>query len=76
LVEEWKAESDLRLEISERGIEKDAKPDRRNLHLFIDQAHNFATDSFAAFLAEPRKYRLCLALPRYPLTHYPAHSPP
>ena len=36
--------------------------DRRDFHLFIDEFHNFTTDSFAAILAEARKYRLCLAL--------------
>lgn len=36
--------------------------DRRDFHLFIDEFHNFTTDSFAAVLAEARKYRLCLTL--------------
>src|SRR5439155_25634199 len=36
--------------------------DRRDFHLFIDEFHNFTTDSFAAILAEARKYRLCLTL--------------
>jgi Helicase HerA, central domain len=35
---------------------------RRDFHLFIDEFHNFTTDSFAAILAEARKYRLCLTL--------------
>ncbi len=35
---------------------------RRDFHLFIDEFHNFTTDSFAAVLAEARKYRLCLTL--------------
>ena len=35
---------------------------RRDFHLFIDEFHNFTTDSFAASLAEARKYRLCLTL--------------
>jgi hypothetical protein len=38
------------------------EPERRNFHLFIDEFHNFTTDSFAAILAEARKYRLCLTL--------------
>src|SRR2546425_6559522 len=36
--------------------------DRRDFYLFIDEFHNFTTDSFAAILAEARKYRLCLTL--------------
>ena len=35
---------------------------RRDFHLFIDEFHNFTTDSFASILAEARKYRLCLTL--------------
>jgi type IV secretory pathway TraG/TraD family ATPase VirD4 len=36
--------------------------ERRDFHLFIDEFHNFTTDSFSAILAEARKYRLCLTL--------------
>jgi DNA segregation ATPase FtsK/SpoIIIE-like protein len=36
--------------------------ERRDFHLFIDEFHNFTTDTFAAMLAEARKYRLCLTL--------------
>lgn len=36
--------------------------ERRDFHLFIDEFHNFTSDSFAAILAEARKYRLCLTL--------------
>lgn len=35
---------------------------RRDFYLFVDEFQNFATDSFAAILAEARKYRLCLTL--------------
>jgi len=35
---------------------------RQDFHFFIDEFHNFTTDSFAAILAEARKYRLCLTL--------------
>jgi Type IV secretion-system coupling protein DNA-binding domain/TraM recognition site of TraD and TraG len=35
---------------------------RRNFHLYIDEFHNFTTDSFATILAEARKYRLSLTL--------------
>lgn len=35
---------------------------RRDFHVFADEFHNFTTDSFAAILAEARKYRLCLTL--------------
>jgi hypothetical protein len=35
---------------------------RQDFFLFIDEFHNFATDSFATILSEARKYRLCLTL--------------
>jgi hypothetical protein len=35
---------------------------RRDFFLFIDEFHNFTTDSFTGILAEARKYRLCLTL--------------
>jgi hypothetical protein len=36
--------------------------ERSDYFLFVDEFHNFATDSFAAILAEARKFRLCLTL--------------
>ena len=39
-----------------------AEDERRDFYLFIDEFQNFTTDSFAAILAEARKYRLCLTL--------------
>jgi hypothetical protein len=36
--------------------------DRVDFHLYVDEFHNFATDSFSSILAEMRKYRLCLTL--------------
>ena len=36
--------------------------ERRDFYLFIDEFQNFTTESFAAILAEARKYRLCLTL--------------
>jgi hypothetical protein len=36
--------------------------ERLDFYLFIDEFQNFTTDSFAAILAEARKYRLCLTL--------------
>lgn len=36
--------------------------DRRDFFLYIDEFHNFATDSFTSILSEARKYRLCLTL--------------
>ena len=36
--------------------------ERKDFHLYIDEFHNFATDSFATILSEARKYRLCLTL--------------
>jgi hypothetical protein len=35
---------------------------RKDFFLYIDEFHNFATDSFATILAEARKYRLNLTL--------------
>jgi hypothetical protein len=35
---------------------------RADFYLYIDELHNFSTDSFAALLSESRKYRLCLTL--------------
>lgn len=35
---------------------------RQDFHLYIDELHNFSTDSFASLLSESRKYRLCLTL--------------
>lgn len=36
--------------------------ERQDFFLFIDEFHNFTTDSFATVLSEARKYRLCLTL--------------
>ena len=36
--------------------------ERQDFHLYIDEFHNFTTDSFATILSEARKYRLCLTL--------------
>jgi hypothetical protein len=36
--------------------------DRRDFYLYIDEFHNFTTDTFASILSESRKYKLCLAL--------------
>lgn len=36
--------------------------DRRDFHLYVDEFHSFASDSFASILSEARKYRLCLTL--------------
>jgi hypothetical protein len=35
---------------------------RQDFFLYIDEFHNFTTDSFATILSEARKYRLCLTL--------------
>jgi hypothetical protein len=35
---------------------------RSDFYLYVDEFHNFATDSFASILSEARKYRLCLTL--------------
>jgi hypothetical protein len=35
---------------------------RRDFHLYVDEFHNFTTDSFAGILSEARKYRLSLTL--------------
>lgn len=36
--------------------------ERADFNLYVDEFHNFATDSFATILSEARKYRLCLTL--------------
>ena len=36
--------------------------ERRDFHLYVDEFHNFTTESFTSILAEARKYRLCLTL--------------
>lgn len=36
--------------------------EREDFYLYIDELHNFSTDSFASLLSESRKYRLCLTL--------------
>ncbi len=36
--------------------------EREDFFLYIDELHNFSTDSFVAILSEARKYRLCLTL--------------
>jgi type IV secretory pathway TraG/TraD family ATPase VirD4 len=36
--------------------------DCRDWYLYVDEFHNFATESFASILSEARKYRLCLTL--------------
>ncbi len=35
---------------------------RKTFHLYVDEYHNFATDSFASILSEARKYGLSLTL--------------
>jgi len=35
---------------------------RQDFHLFVDEFHNFVTDSFGTILSEARKYRLSLTL--------------
>jgi len=39
-----------------------SEQERKDFYLFIDEFHNFSTESFAGILAEARKYRLCLTL--------------
>jgi len=36
--------------------------DRADFFMYVDELHNFTTDSFASLLSESRKYRLCLTL--------------
>ncbi len=35
---------------------------RGDFHLYVDECHNFLTDSFTSILSEARKYGLCLTL--------------
>ncbi len=36
--------------------------DRRDFYLYVDEFHNFTSESFASILSEARKYRLCMTL--------------
>jgi type IV secretory pathway TraG/TraD family ATPase VirD4 len=36
--------------------------DRQDFYLYVDEFHNFTSDSFASILSEARKYRLCMTL--------------
>jgi hypothetical protein len=49
-------------QLAAMGRATQAESERRDFYLFIDEFQNFTTDSFAAILAEARKYRLCLTL--------------
>ena len=46
------------------ALERASVPEsnRQDFYLYIDEFHNFATESFATALGEARKYRLCLTL--------------
>jgi hypothetical protein len=39
-----------------------AEEKRQDFFLYIDEFHNFSTDSFNSILSEARKYRLCMTL--------------
>jgi hypothetical protein len=39
-----------------------AEHKRQDFHLYVDEFHNFTTDSFASILSEARKYGLCMTL--------------
>lgn len=39
-----------------------SEEERKDFYVYVDEAHNFATDSFADILSEARKYHLCLTL--------------
>ncbi len=39
-----------------------AEEQRRDFYLYVDEFHNFTTDTFATILSEARKYRLSLAI--------------
>ena len=45
--------------------------ERRDFFLFIDEFHNFTTDSFASILSEARKYRLNLTLSHQYISQLP-----
>lgn len=54
LVTEFQLAAMSRADVPEAG--------REDFFLYIDEFHNFSTDSFASILSEARKYRLCLTL--------------
>jgi len=39
-----------------------AEQHRRDFYLYVDEFHNFTSESFASILSEARKYRLCMTL--------------
>jgi hypothetical protein len=39
-----------------------SEDERKDFYMYIDELHNFSTDTFASLLSESRKYRLCLTL--------------
>ena len=49
-------------ELAALGRASVSEAKREDFHLYIDEFHNFATDSFATILSEARKYHLCLTL--------------
>ena len=50
------------LQFAAMGASASAEHERADFYMFIDELHNFSTDSFASLLSESRKYRLCLTL--------------
>lgn len=47
--------------------------ERRDFHLYLDEFHNFGTDSFASILSESRKMRLSLTLAHQFIAQVPEH---
>jgi len=58
----------LRTALGRSALEKDKRPP---FHLYVDEAHNYATRSFATMLSEAAKYNLSVTMATQYLEQYP-----
>ena len=49
----------------------ESEEQRRDFHIYIDEFHNFTTESLAGMLSELRKYHVCLVLAHQHLSQLP-----
>jgi hypothetical protein len=49
-------------QLAAMGRARVPEDERQDFYMYIDEFHNFSTDSFASMLGEIRKYRMCLTL--------------
>lgn len=59
----------LRTALGRSALDKDQRPP---FHLYVDEAHNYATRSFATMLSEAAKYNLSVTMATQYLEQYPA----